>query len=539
MLTSTNLRDLVHTLSLLIDKAVKDGYERTMLTSAILFGFISQRMIARNIGCSHQTVGRIALKLLNMALPLPDFHEMDGHTLLLVFYPTYKKRISYKRRPPIELLEKEKSLNPRKFALKIRVIYLAYRKVDPSTALSYSQFCAIWAAYCKQSKLELRFLYEPGEVLFCDFGGLTVKYRDRKTGKNVQLNVFVAVLGFSKYMFAYLTSDLTAKSWITALVKAIHFFGRSPAVIQFDNAALVAKSGLLPELNERAKIFSRYYGVICDTSRVGTPRDNANAEKHVQHIQNHIIAPMQREIFSSKEEAQAFVDVKLKELNDTPMQKTKRSRTQDFIEVEWPALNEIIEVPLEPFDDRFIQKSSAYYTVEYLQHEYSVPYRNRNTYLTLEVKENQLTVFDDLEIIATHTLSNEKHGRTVLDEHRPPHHSAEAKKNEIEFTEWAKSVGASTVAIVAQQYENMKSSHSRPAGKRCIALQGLCKQFGSERLERACAYALTQNMRTVDDIRLIIKSGIFEDDDEPEPLPPLPTHQNVRGKAYFEGYRHE
>lgn len=539
MLTSTTLRDLLHTLLLLIDKAVKEGYDRTLLTTAILFGFISQRMVARNIGCSHQTVGRIATKLLLLALPLPSFNDMEGRALLLLFYPTYRARVSNKRRPPFAILEKEKSVKPRKFALKKRIIYLAYREENPSTALSYSQFCAIWAAHCKQSKLEMRFAYEPGEVLFCDFCGMTVCYLERKTGNRIRLYVFVAVLGFSNYLHVYLTPDLTARSWILALVKAIHFFGRCPSVIQFDNAALVAKSGALPALHEQAQILSRYYGVICDTSRVGTPRDNPIAEKHVQHIQNHIVTLMQREIFSSKEEAQAFVDIKVKELNDAPMQKTKRSRSQEFTEYEWAALNDIPNVPYEPYDERFIQKSSAHYTVEYKRHEYSVPYQKRNTYLTVEVKGNALTVSDDCDVIATHTLSNERFGRTVLDEHRYPSHLAEASKNEMEFTQWANDIGVNTAAIIAKQYANLKSHRSRPAGKRCIALQELCRQFGAARLERACAYAVTQNMHTVDDIRLIIKSGIFEDEDELIQMPLIANHLNVRGKSYYEGYRHE
>lgn len=539
MLTTTTLRDLLHTLLLLIDKALKDGFERSLLTTAILFGFISQRMVARNIGCSHQTVGRIASKLLLMALPLPSFNDMEGRALLLLFYPNYKRRVTNKRRPPFAILEKEKSVKPKKFALKKRLIYLAYREEDPPTALSYSQFCAIWAAYCKQSKLEMRFDYEPGEVLFCDFCGMTVCYIDRKTENRIRLYIFVAVLGFSNYLHVYLTQDLTAKSWILALVKAIHFFGRCPSVVQFDNAALVSKSGALPELHELAQILSRYYGVICDTSRVGTPRDNPIAEKHVQHVQNCIVTPMQREIFSSREEAQAFVDKKVKELNDAPMQKTNRTRSQEFTEYEWAALNDIPNIPFKPYEDRFVQKSSAYYTVEYQGHEYSVPYQKRNSYLTIEVQENSLTVFEDCEVIATHTLSNEKFGRTVLNEHRPPSHLAEASKNEAEFTEWAKGIGVNTIAIVAQQYVNMKSSRSRPAGKRCIELQKLSRQFGAARLELACAYAITQNMYTVDDIRLIIKSGIFEDESELTQMSLIPHHSNVRGKSYYEGYRNE
>jgi len=539
MLKPAQLRNLVHALLLLIDKALKDGYERASLKTAILFGVLSQRTVAKNNGCSHQTVGRITRKLLAMATPLPDFMALDSDALMLLFYPSYKKRNSKKRRPPFDLLLAELKINPKKLRLKIIVIYLAYRAEDPATALSYSQFCALWAEYRKSSKLEMRFEYAPGEVMFCDFAGVIVGYKDKKTGKTVKLYAFVAVLGYSKKMFVYLTPDLTAKSWIEGLVQAFNFYGGTPVVVHFDNAALVKKAGLLPELNEHVKVLSRYFNVICDTSRVSTPRDNANGEKTVQYTENRVLVPLRRITVYSREEAQAFVYKEVDTLNNEPMQKTKVSREQVFKEEEKPALNTLPTHPYEPYDARFLQKSSASHTVEYDQHEYSVPEDKRNKYLTVEVKGDRLQVIDDHEVIATHTISRVKGGMTILDSHRPANHLAEDKKNQIEFSKWAEAIGDSTLAIVMKQYEGMKSPRSRPAGKRCLVLKRLEKQFGSTRLEKACEYALEQCMHSVDDIRLIIKSGIFEDNDDLPSMPPVINHTNVRGKSYYEGYHHE
>jgi transposase len=539
MLTSASLRNLTHTLSLLIDKAVKDGYERTMLTSAILFGFISQRIVARNVGCSHQTVGRITQKLLAMALPLPNFDEIEGKTLLLVFYPHYKKRINYKRRPPIIEMEKEALVSPKKYRLKLMTMYLLYRAKEPATALSYSRYCALWAQHCKNSKLEFRITYQPGEVLSCDYAGIVASYTDRRSGKAVKLYMFVAVLGHSKYMFAYLTKNLTAKAWVEGLVKAIHFFKGSPAVIHFDNAAMVNISGLIAELHEQAQVFSRYYNNVCDTSRPLTPKDNPNAEKQVQHIQNRVLLLLRREKFYSRDEANAYLIKKVEALNHEPMQKTKVSRHQNYVEKELPALNAIPEIPYQPYDERFKQKSSAGYTVTYNTHEYSVPYKHRNTYLTLQVSGDTLVVLHELQVLVTHQLSNEKGGRTILPTHMPPNHFAEINKNETEFIKWAESIGESVVAIVKQQYGGMKSHYSRPAGKRCITLKKFAKKFGEEELELGCAYALNQEMHTPSDIQLILKSRIYEDEEEPLLAPLIASQQNIRGKSYYEGFHHE
>ncbi len=539
MLTSASLRDLTHALLLLIDKAVQDGFERTMLTSAILFGFISQRLVAKNVGCSHQTVGRITKKLLAMALPLPSFDEMEGKALLLIFYPHYKKRINNKRRLPIVEMEKEWLVSPKKYRLKLMTTYLIYRALDPSTALSYSHFCALWAIHCKKSKLEMRFSYEPGEVLFCDYAGMVASYIDRRSGKTIKLYMFVAVLGHSKYMFAYLTKNLTAKAWVEGLVKAVHFFGGSTAIIHFDNGALVNKSGLIAKLHEQVKVFSRYYKSLCDTSRVSTPKDNANAEKGVQHIQNRVLSPMRREKFYSQDEANAYLLKGVEALNHEPMQKSKISRFQKYLESELPALNAIPSIPYQPYNERFQVRSSSDYTVTYKNHEYSVPYKYRNTYLTVQVTSDTIAISHELQELVVHPLSDDISRKTILPAHRHPNHSAEAQKNESEFVQWAEGVGSNTIAIVKKQYENMKSSQSTPGGKRCIVLKKLSEKFGNEKLEQACSYALTQSMHTPSEIQLILKSGIFEDIDEPLQVPLLHTHQNIRGKDYYGGYFHE
>jgi len=248
---------------------------------------------------------------------------------------------------------------------------------------------------------------------------------------------------------------------------------------------------------------------------------------------------LRREEFGTHEEANAYLCNGIEALNNEPMQKTKKSRTQLFIDIESPKLNTLPEYVYQPFDERFTQKSSPSYTVNYKQHEYSVPYRLRNTRVTTQVTGQTLTVFHEQKEVAVHVLSNVIGGRTISIEHMPPNHLAEAQKNETEFMAWAEEVGSSTVAIVKKQYENMKSSRSRPGGKRCIALKSLGNQFGYEKLELACAYALSQYMHTPSDIKLILKSGVFEDVDETIEVPLVPTHQNIRGKDYYGGYIHE
>lgn len=378
--------------------------------------------------------------------------------------------------------------------------------------------------------------------MMCDFAGINGFYIDKQTGNKSKLYMFVAVLAHSNLLFACFTPDLTAKSWCRAIVKALHYFGGVPAVIQFDNAALVNKSGLLEEFNEHANELCRYYDTLCLAIRPGSPRDNGAAEKAVQFIQNRVLVPLKRETFYSGIEADSRLAEGVELLNSEPMQKTKISRRELFDRKERLALNPITKYEYQPFDERFEQTASAGYTVTYKAHQYSVPYQFRNKRLTIQVTGKLLQVFDEYIEIAKHQISEEKGGKTILFEHRHPAHQHEELKNELEFIKWASSLDISVVEVVKQQYEGMKSSQSRRAGNNCIALQKLCKSAGEGTLIAACQYAVTHGLTKINQIMGIVDSGLYEEaqDEFAEEIPEFFTmeHKNFRGADNYKGDRH-
>ena len=104
--------------------------------------------------------------------------------------------------------------------------------------------------FLKSHKLEMKQEYEPGEVMFVDYMGLPVFVHSG--GKRLKRYVFVAVLGYSKKVFACTTPDMTGFSWVNCLIKAVEFYGGTTEVIHFDNAkAMVKKAGLLAEIFRR------------------------------------------------------------------------------------------------------------------------------------------------------------------------------------------------------------------------------------------------------------------------------------------------
>ena len=131
----------------------------------------------------------------------------------------------------------------------------------------------------KQSKLEYLFEYEPGEVLCADYAGIKLIYYPESPQKPELLDVFVAVWGYSNRMFAVASKRHTTNDWVRGFAKAFTHFDVCPCVVQFDNGEMVKKSGLVATLTEQAQCMAWHYDLMVDTSQIGSPRQNAKAEK--------------------------------------------------------------------------------------------------------------------------------------------------------------------------------------------------------------------------------------------------------------------
>ncbi|GGW87333.1 putative transposase y4bL/y4kJ/y4tB [Alteromonas halophila] len=464
---------------------------------------------------------------------------MEDSELILLFYPSAFQHPSYKRRPDYEAVKKELAKRPKKYGEKINTGFLRYREADPATALGRTHYFALVRNYLKKSKLAFRFRYEPGEIMACDFSGMKVHYRDLTQQREVSMDVLVVAFGHSQKMYAVALHNMSAKNWIRGLVEVIHAEGGCTPVIRFDNAQLVNRAGLLPALNEQAITFSRYYNLACDTSRVGMPRDNAIAEKSVQFIENRVLVPMRNLEFTSALQVNQHLRAEIEKLNNEKMQNVGLSRNEKFYQAERQALLPIPAKPYRPVDKYCPQTVSPNYSVRLNGHKYSVPHKYRNRKVTLEVRDNELTVVLGAKTIATHTISNEVGGETVIEHHKHPIEKAEDQKNVTAFTQWAEPFGPYAVKVVAAQYCGKKSSRSRFAGKACTFIQKLARGYTPSEFERACQYAVEHEMTKPEDLSIILKSSIFDDDDEQNDSAPILQHQNIRGKDHYGVHRYE
>lgn len=224
-------------------------------------------------------------------------------------------------------------------------------------------------------------------------------------------------------------------------------------------------------------------------------------------------------------------------MNNTPIQKCGRTRSALFEQYDKAELKPLNKRPFEIIEASFSRLVPKTYLINYKQHEYSVPYTLIGKKVEIRITQNQFKCFCDNKLRAEHPLSEIEFGITRDKTHMPVAHQAELDKGFDSFVEWAKTIDGHAVEWVKRQFENVKSKQSRYAGKRCIALKKLCSKTDRETFIKALAYALSQDMTTTSDLKLVIGAKPWATKDLPDV--PAEIHNNVRGGQYFVGDRHE
>lgn len=101
-----------------------------------------------------------------------------------------------------------------------------------------------------------------------------------------------------------------------------------------------------------------------------------------------------------------------------------------------------------------------------------------------------------------------------------------------ELVAWAETVGPAVEGFMRQHMQLHSAAASMQAFR---GLKHLARDFGGERLDRACARALRMKATAITSVRSMLTRNIestpLQDDAANDPIAP---HENVRGAANYE-----
>jgi hypothetical protein len=116
-----------------------------------------------------------------------------------------------------------------KVGVTLHLLWEEYRVVHQD-GYGYSQFCEIYRRFAGKLKLSMRQQHRVGEKTFIDYSGKKPHIVDPKTGEEIQVELFVAVLGASSFTYAEATRTQQLDEWVSAHTRMLEYLGGSTAI---------------------------------------------------------------------------------------------------------------------------------------------------------------------------------------------------------------------------------------------------------------------------------------------------------------------
>ena len=412
-----------------------------------------------------------------------------------------------------------------------------YCQAHPLNAYSYAQYCHRYNQWRGCQKRSMRQLHNAGEKLFVDYAGPTMPIINPDTGEiahNAQ--IFVAVLGASNYTYAEATLSQKTEDWLGSHERAFEFFGGVPEIVVPDNpkCAVIKACRYEPDLNPSYLHLACHYQVAVIPARPYKPKDKAKAEVGVQVVERWILARLRHEMFFTLAELNLRIRELLIELNLKPFKQLPGTRRSAFEQLDEPALKPL---PKQPFV--FAEFIKARVNVDYhiicKGHAYSVPHQLARQEVEVQATEHCVTIYANGKVVASHARKHTR-GFTTLAVHMPERHRHHQDWTPERLLNWANDIGQEVYCFI-QSLLNSKE-HPEQAYRASLGLLNLQREYGTERLNNACAHARNIGGYRLKNVRSILQSGKDLMPLEPQlkqTTGPLhDDHENIRGAICYQ-----
>nr|WP_298007109.1 IS21 family transposase [uncultured Flavobacterium sp.] len=404
---------------------------------------------------------------------------------------------------------------------------------------SYTQFMEHYNRKYKQVKGSLKLEHEPGKEMYIDFAGKKLSYVDKHTGEVISVEVFIAILPNSQYTYVQVCASQKKEDLIQCCANALRFYGGVPLAIVSDNlkSAVSRSSKYEAQINRSFKDFASHYGCVVNPTRTYAPQDKALVENAVHLMYQRISYPIREMTFFSLEELNQEIQTRLTHYNQLLFQRKEASRTELFQSVERQYLKPLpcTDYQMKDYKRAKVQKiGHVYFSPD--KSYYSVPYRYIGHHTTIHYTNTTVEVYYNHVRIALHKRNPSKGSYNTIKEHLSSTHQDYTSWSPEYFEKQAKVHGNNVVKCVERILDNVE--YPEIGYKRVIGLIQLSKNYGSQRLDKACELALKENIATYTHIKNILHYKMDLNQENIQQLntntPHIPTHTNIRGASSYQ-----
>jgi transposase len=461
-----------------------------------------------------------------LSWPLPA--ELDDAAIEALLFPATAPSRVARPAPDWPTLHQEL----RRKSVTLGLLWQEYKAGHPD-GFQFSRFCQLYHQWAATIDPVLRQHYIAGEKLMVDWAGQTVPVTDRATGEIREAQIFVAVSAASNYTYLEATWTQELANWIGAHRRCFEFMGGVHALLIPDNTktGVTSPCRYEPVLNPTYQDLAAHYGTAVVPARVRRPRDKAKVETAVQGIERQILARLRHRAFFLLAELNHALWEELAGYNRRPFQKLEGCRQSLFEQLEKPVLKPLPTTPYQ-FATWKRARVSIDYHIEVERHYYSVPYGLVGREVDVRLTPDTVEILDRGKRVASHLRSPAVGRHTTIADHMPRNHRARVEWDPPRLIRWAQRTGPQTAQLVERILAS--PAHPEQGFRSCLGILRLGRSVGPERLEAACARALTVNALSYRSIDSILKLGL---DSQPLPAPlqavPPICHANIRGADYY------
>ena len=389
---------------------------------------------------------------------------------------------------------------------------------------SYEYFTIKYNKWLGHQPSSMRQSHKGGEKVFVDYSGDKIAIYDSGDLSKIlyYAEVFVGVLGASKYIYLEATQSQKISDWTMSHVRMFEHFGGVPELVVIDNL----KSGVIrpdrynPVITPAYYQMLNHYNISCMPSRVYTPKDKADAENGVLIIQRWVLARLRKSKFTSLYDLNLEFKKLMEIANNKKLQRYPYSRQELFVKLDQPCLKVLPQESYTHKDYKKVRVGNDYH-IELCGHYYSVPYNLVKVELDVWYTANLVECYFNGKCVATHVRSFVQMGKTTNVNHMPINHQAYDKVNLEELKIEAQAIGIATELIVDNIFTS--SPHKAIACKRASGFLKLAKTYGKQQLDDMCSYAINNGIYDYKNIQILLERKIN----------PVVQHNNIRGAAYY------
>ena len=344
--------------------------------------------------------------------------------------------------------------------------------------------------------------FEPGDATQVDFGAGPLIV-DTRTGEMRKTWIFIMTMAWSRHMYAEFIWDQSVDTWLSCHRRAFEWFNGVPKRVVIDNPKCAITKACYhdPDVQRAYGECAEGYGFLIAPCPVRDPQKKGRVESNVKYVKNAFV-PL-REFRSLADANTQLREWVLSVAGNRDHGTTRRQPLTQFKEIEQGLLTALPDVPPELATWAKVKVHGDGH-VQFQHCRYSVPYTLIRESLWLRASDTSVRIYQGNDLKATHGRLRHHGGRSTVPAHQPPAAQAYNMQDPQYCLAQSEKIGEYCHVFIKRLFASRVLDNLRAAQ----GVINLAKRYGNQRLEAACARALTFDNVRYSAVKQILEKGL-------------------------------